>query len=71
MRASRLINILTTLQASGRATATKLAEENDFFRNQRYLRAPGSETEKADQNGNYGNGDSHGDTSVCSGNGLN
>ena len=29
MRASRLLNILTTLQASGHATATKLAEENE------------------------------------------
>lgn len=29
MRADRLINILTTLQASGRATASGLAEEND------------------------------------------
>ena len=29
MRASRLLNILTTLQASGHVTATKLAEENE------------------------------------------
>ncbi|WP_321447573.1 YafY family protein [uncultured Cohaesibacter sp.] len=29
MRASRLLNILTTLQASGRATAAKLAKENE------------------------------------------
>nr|WP_321443297.1 HTH domain-containing protein [uncultured Cohaesibacter sp.] len=29
MRASRLLNILTTLQASGHATATKLADENE------------------------------------------
>ena len=29
MRASRLLNILTTLQASGRATANRLAEENE------------------------------------------
>ncbi len=29
MRASRLINILTSLQARGRATASELAEENE------------------------------------------